>query len=109
MAVHVVPAILAKSADDLYAKIRLLEPHVSRVHIDVIDGQFAPNTTVSGFHELAPLDTKLKFDVHLMVHNPLAVLDSWYAVKRADRFFMHAEAQGDTVAAMAQARAHGRW
>ena len=107
--IEVIPSILARTTDELYEAIRKLEPHVSRVHIDIVDGQFAPNTTVTAYQELDQLDTQLKFDVHLMVNNPGAVLEHWYQVKQADRFFIHAEAPQDPLTALAQIRAPQRW
>ncbi len=106
---EIVPGILARTPEQLYADLRRLEPHTSRVHIDIIDGHFAPNTTVNGYDELAAFDTLLKFDIHLMVNEPAAVLERWYGIKNAERFFVHAEAVGDVSQALAHAHEKQRW
>jgi ribulose-phosphate 3-epimerase len=39
---EIVPAIIAKSFEELEKKIRLVEPYVNWVQLDVMDGKFAP-------------------------------------------------------------------
>lgn len=106
---EVIPGILAKTPEQLYADLRRLEKHTSRVHIDVIDGLFAPNATVGGYEELLAFSTQLKFDVHMMVNDPVGVFERWRGVKNADRFLVHVEATGsDAFAALSHARVDGR-
>ncbi len=89
---EIIPAILTDSAEELVRWIHIFERMgVERVHLDVADGVFVPARTVCGYEELARLDTKLKFDVHLMVQDPEAVCGQWCESK-ADRFLLHVEA-----------------
>ena len=90
----IIPAIIANSAEDLEKKLRIAEPYVDRVHLDVMDGDFVPNKTVAGYEEMSKLETKLNFDVHLMVNNPENQIYFWYQTK-ADRFLIHVESQAD--------------
>ncbi len=92
--VEIIPAILAKTPEEFREAVRKLEPYAERVHLDIIDGIFAPNTTVQGFKELGELETPLAFDVHLMVQRPADILGEWLKTK-ADRFVVHVESEGD--------------
>ncbi len=42
----VVPSVLTKDPEDLERRIRILEPLVEVVQIDIMDGEFVPNTSV---------------------------------------------------------------
>jgi len=88
----VIPSILAKTKEEFEVLVRKLEPHVERVHLDIIDGEFAENKTIEGYAELRDITTKLAFDVHLMVKKP--DMEPWYTTK-ADRFIIHAESECD--------------
>jgi len=69
--VEIVPAILTNSADEFKKMIRQIEPYATRAHLDIADGIFVPNETISGYSELGLISTGLKFDVHLMVEHPI--------------------------------------
>ncbi|MBI3273731.1 MAG: hypothetical protein HYZ69_01165, partial [Candidatus Colwellbacteria bacterium] len=88
--IEVIPAILTDSYDDLEKKVRLIEPHMARAHLDIADGIFVPNETIKGYSELDLISTGLKFDVHLMIKDPLTQLSHWNTEK-ADRFILHIE------------------
>ncbi len=92
--VEIIPAILAKTPEEFREAVHKLEPYAERVHLDIIDGVFAQNTTVQGFRELGGLETPLAFDVHLMVSRPADILQEWLKTK-ADRFMVHVESEGD--------------
>ncbi|MDP2648212.1 MAG: ribulose-phosphate 3-epimerase, partial [Candidatus Yanofskybacteria bacterium] len=86
--IEIIPAILTDSAEKFEAMVRRLEPHVQRVHLDIVDGKFADNKTISGWKELLEIKTPLAFDVHLMVTNPTKQMEHWYKTS-ADRFIIH--------------------
>lgn len=92
--VKVIPAIIANSAEELEKMIKMVEPHVDRVHLDVMDGVFVSGKTISYHEELAKIQTNLSFDVHLMANNPEDQMYFWYQTK-ADRFLIHVESQTD--------------
>lgn len=62
-----------------------------RLHLDVMDGVFVPNLSFGPpvIASLRPL-TVLPFDVHLMVQDPLKLLDA-YVKAGADMITIHAE------------------
>ncbi len=70
MVVEIVPAILVKSREEFEKKIAQVAPYVSRVQIDIMDGRFVPNTTLS-VGEFTPIPGNLVAEYHLMVENPL--------------------------------------
>lgn len=105
--VEIIPAILAYSFEEFEAAVRRLEGHVERVHVDVADGIFVPTKTISGHEELARIQTTLKFDVHLMVHDPLAQCEHWWP-DHADRFWAHVESVPDFPAFVARTKEHGK-
>jgi ribulose-phosphate 3-epimerase len=67
MRVEIVPAILVKTPEELEQRVREVEPYVSRLHIDIMDGKFVPNVTIQ------PKDIKVKTsltkEAHLMVED----------------------------------------
>lgn len=91
---EVIPAILTDSSLRFKELILKLEPYTHRVHIDVADGVFVPNKTVTGYEEIKDIESALKFDVHLMVAQPEEHLKEWLHTQ-ADRFIIHAESEGD--------------
>jgi ribulose-phosphate 3-epimerase len=91
----VIPSVIANSAEEFEKLIKQVESHVDRVHLDIMDGDFVPNKTISGHQELTRLQTGLKFDVHLMVNSPEDQMYFWYQIPGADRFLVHAESQAD--------------
>jgi ribulose-phosphate 3-epimerase len=63
------------------------------IHFDVMDGRFVPNLTVGPIVLKALRNaTRLPFDVHLMIEEPLATLDQ-YLDAGAGRVAVHVEAE----------------
>jgi ribulose-phosphate 3-epimerase len=70
----IIPTILTKSEEDLKRRIKTLEDLVDRVQIDVVDGVFAPNQTLS-LEAISQIETSLSLDIHLMVDEPSGWID----------------------------------
>jgi len=72
-------SILSADFANLRNQIRELEEnHVDWVHIDVIDGHFAPNITMGPFIvEHCRKMTNLPLDVHLMIEKPERLIDAF--------------------------------
>ena len=104
--VQIIPAILTNSPEEFEKMIRLIEPYSPKAHLDIGDGVFVPNETVKGYSELELVSTSLRFDVHLMVKNPLSQLAHWNKEK-ADRFIVHVESE-DITAAIKEVRSMGK-
>jgi ribulose-phosphate 3-epimerase len=70
--VRIAPSILAWDLSDLGRAVEIAdEGGADQVHLDVIDGHFAPNITFGpGTVKALRGKTDLPFDTHLMVENP---------------------------------------
>ncbi len=76
--IKIAPSILSADFSKLGEEIKKVEPYVDMIHIDVMDGHFVPNITIgSPIVRSLRVDTKLPFDVHLMVENPDCMIDSF--------------------------------
>ncbi|MCD7774011.1 MAG: ribulose-phosphate 3-epimerase [Clostridiales bacterium] len=91
------PSILASDFSDLANELQSIEKAgADMVHIDVMDGMFVPNFTLG-----APVikclrsKTKLPFDVHLMIEEPVRYVSD-FAHAGADIITFHYEAASDT-------------
>lgn len=92
--IEVIPAILAGSFKELEIQIRKIEPFTKRVHLDIIDGKFAPNITWNKPSEWKKLNSSLKLEVHLMIKEPWKVFEDWIR-NGAQRIIIHREAFQD--------------
>lgn len=90
--VEIIPAILAVTPEDFKSMTWKVEPYTQRVHIDIADGIFVPNKTVSGYEELKSFESAVKLDIHLMVVKPQDQIKEWL-YSNADRFIIHAESE----------------
>ena len=84
---NIIPSILVRTKEELIEKVRALEPHFEKAHLDIADGIFVPNTTIDN---LGDLETNLEFSVHLMVSKPENHIAKWLGLVTSITF--HAEA-----------------
>jgi ribulose-phosphate 3-epimerase len=88
------PSILSADFAHLGAAVAACEAGgADWIHFDVMDGRFVPNLTVGPIvlRALAKA-TKVPFDVHLMIEDPLRTLDQ-YLDAGASRVAVHVEAE----------------
>ncbi|MGH7246364.1 MAG: hypothetical protein ACREGI_05545 [Candidatus Levyibacteriota bacterium] len=71
---EVIPGILEKEWDVIEKKITLLKPFAKSIHIDLLDGKFAPNTTWLDPQAFTPFAKDFLLELHMMVENPLEYL-----------------------------------
>src|ERR1700728_375541 len=90
--VSICPTVTAYDMHEYRAQIERLVPFAKRVHIDLMDGVFAP--TVSP--ELARIwwPEELMADIHLMYQKPMDSLEQLVAL-HPHMVIIHAEADGD--------------
>lgn len=88
---EIVPAIIAKDFTELQKKVKLVEPHVETVQLDVMDGIFVPTVTWNYPADLKKLETNVSLEAHLMVDSPHRVLNEWLESK-VKRVILHWEA-----------------
>ena len=88
---ELVPAILVKTREELVARLALAATVAKRAQVDIMDGKFVPNTTVQA-QDLVGLKPPLELEIHLMVEDPLAAMNT--IGKRAELFLVHVETVG---------------
>ena len=74
MITEIVPTILTADFSEIVEKVKEIESFVPRLQVDILDGKFAANRTVS-LEALAGFDFKTRVDFHLMVKDPQEWVD----------------------------------
>jgi len=93
--VEIIPSINSSTWEDAEKKIRLVEPYVKWVHLDIADGTFTQNyTTWRDFNNLVGFKTNLKLEVHLMIDRPDEQVGKWL-LAGVDRIITHIEVTKD--------------
>lgn len=87
---EIIPAIIAKDADELKVKLSAIDGLVSWAHIDVMDGMFTPQLSWRTPAELDDIRASVNLEVHLMVQEPEKSIDAWIS-SRVRRIFVHYE------------------
>jgi ribulose-phosphate 3-epimerase len=95
----VIPVINANTFTEAREQFEKVKEFAEWIHIDVVDGKFAPRITWGSPEEAAQLmssnkQKKVKIEVHLMVENPELVIGSWIDAG-AQRIIVHVEAMND--------------
>lgn len=98
MNLEIAPSILSADFSRLGEEIKAVEPHASRMHVDVMDGHFVPNLTMGPVvvQSIRPA-TQLPIEVHLMVTDP-ALFTGPFIEAGADRIIFHVETVTDPLA-----------
>ncbi len=100
MNVKIAPSILAGDLGNLRNEVERAEKGgADSIHLDVMDGHFAPNITFgSGTVKALRRYSRLPFDAHLMISDPLQYLDDFIDAG-CDIISVHAEVcSADTFA-----------
>ena len=90
--IRIAPSILAWDLGDLERAVEIsVEGGADQVHLDVIDGHFAPNITFGpGTVKALRRRCDLKFDTHLMIDSPHIYVDKFLDAG-SDLLSFHAE------------------
>lgn len=92
MNVEIVPTVVPGSLQDVIDVVEFYKGFASTLHVDVADGQFAPNTTwMPGEGEMLP--PGMNYEIHMMVANPHE-MGMRYAAAGAHSLIGHVEAFG---------------
>jgi ribulose-phosphate 3-epimerase len=91
--IKIAPSILGGDQSNFAAALEIaVKGGADQVHLDVIDGHFAPNITFGpGTVKALRKKTDLKFDTHLMISEPENFVDKFLDAG-SDLFCFHAEA-----------------
>lgn len=103
---EIIPGILEKDWAEIERKIKLVKPFVKTVHIDILDGKFAPNTTFLDPAPFAKYTKELFFELHMMVEEPVQYLKP-FAQAGFKRFLGHIEKMSDQAEFVAQGQLLG--
>lgn len=98
------PTVTAENTQDFFRQLQRLMPFASRVHIDLMDGQFAPTTSPN--IEDIRLPKNILSDIHLMYQNPMQQLPMLKKL-RPNMVIIHAEADVHHALFAAQLHAVG--
>lgn len=106
---NIAPSLLAANFARMAEELEAVEKAgADWLHIDVMDGHFVPNLTFGPdvIKAWRP-HSSLPFDVHLMIANADAVVET-YAAAGADHITVHVEAVPDAVATLKKIKALGK-
>lgn len=96
-----IPAINEIEFSEVFKKINIAGEFSRWIHLDVVDGKFAANTTWDNPEDLnnsqlTTNNSQLNIEVHLMVENPEAVIKDW-ASAGVKRIIISLEAIGEKL------------
>ena len=101
---HIVPCITVESEDDYRAAVERLSPFATRVHIDIMDGEFAPTKSIPVNKIWWPQEWVV--DIHAMVAHPSQYVQALIQMRPATVIF-HAEVKEDLTPVIQQLKAVG--
>lgn len=102
----IVPAILVHKFSDFKKQIKKIDGLFPYAQLDVSDGLFAGEKTFPEREEINDLKIDLPIELHLMVENPLAEIETWKNVKNVFRVIFHVETKIDHKACLNAIRAN---
>lgn len=88
---EIIPAILTDDFPEFSRQLKKLEKIFAKIQIDVMDGKFVSHCSFPETDKLKRIFTPAKFELHLMVQDPLAELNKWSEVKNIFRVIFHLE------------------
>ncbi|PJA47207.1 hypothetical protein CO172_02685 [Candidatus Uhrbacteria bacterium CG_4_9_14_3_um_filter_36_7] len=104
---EIIPTILVDSQRDFEQQLRIVEPYVSTVQVDILDGSCY---SVTNWHDpvaVGAIQTPVQFELHLMVENPLPIITEWKKyVPNTIRAIIHAELDRPLPAIMQYIKEH---
>jgi ribulose-phosphate 3-epimerase len=103
---EIIPGILEKDWSAIEQKLEQVKPFAKSVHVDFIDGKFAPNTTFLDPKPFAKYAKDFVLELHMMVEDPLQYIKPW-ADAGFQRFVAHIEKMPDQAAFVADAQLWG--
>ncbi len=95
--IEIVPTVVPESLEDVIAVVERYKSFAKRIHVDVADGTFAPNTTwmPTDGDKLPP---GMEYEIHMMVADPHKT-GLEYAKAGAHSLIGHVEAFGSVMTA----------
>lgn len=103
---EIIPGILEKEWEAIERKIEIVRPFATSLHIDLLDGKFAPNISFMDPKPFAKYAHDFVLEVHMMVEEPVQYVDS-FAAAGFQRFIGHIEQMSDQAAFVAKGQLLG--
>ncbi len=88
------PTVTALTVDDYGRQIDRIAGFAERIHVDLMDGVFAPTRSVNPIQSWWPKD--IQTDIHLMFKKPLEHIETLVSLKPS-MVIIHTEAEGDLI------------
>lgn len=103
---EILPGILEKEWAPLEERLQIAKPFAKAIHIDLLDGKFAPNTSYLDPTPFAAYKDTFLLELHMMVHEPIDYLQA-FADAGFRRFIGHVEQMSDQAAFVSKAQEFG--
>lgn len=103
---EVIPGVLENNWQEIEKKLRLIKPFAKTVHVDIIDGIFAPNRNFLEAEPFKKYSEDFLLELHMMVDEPINYLKP-FAAAGFKRFIGHIEKMKDPVEFVAQGQLVG--
>jgi len=101
---EIAPALTAETLDDYKAAVDRVHAFARRVHVDISDGEFAPNFLIAAGQLWWPKEFTV--DIHAMVARPSEHVATLVALK-PNLIIFHAEAAEDILPVLTQVKQAG--
>lgn len=103
---EIIPGILEKEPAVVEKKILSVKPFARTIHVDLLDGKFAENTSLLDAEFFRQFSSDTIIEVHLMVDNPIQYIES-FGNAGCKRFLGHVEMMPNQVDFVAKAQLYG--
>lgn len=103
---QIVPAILTDNIEIFERQLRQVEKYTNVIHIDISDGIFVPQKTVTA-EQVKSIKTNALLAIHLMVQDPTTEIERWYDFPNIKRIIFHFEAAKIPVAIIHHIESYG--
>ena len=100
----IIPAIIAKTQDELDELLVKIIDLVEVAQLDVMDNKFVPNTSL--FFDIKIPETSCQFEAHLMIENPESWIDNNW--KKVDTILIHYESCNDPEKIIKNVKSKGK-
>ncbi len=100
----IIPAVIAKTQDELDAIFDKISNHASLVQLDIMDGKFVPNSSLDFDFKLP--EKNYQFEAHLMIDSPMQWVEQ--NGEKVDTVIAHFEAVNNPDAIIASIKNKGK-